>query len=114
MERTDNRMILSPFIFSCADCKTSLLTSIRETHPQIKWLITATLMQSPPSTTSTGTSTGSSGSVQSSLPATGRGVFIAQGAWWDNAKDGMKSFDLWSEKGYGGVDVTVCISWITS
>jgi hypothetical protein len=41
-----------------------------------------------------------------------RGVFISQGAWWDTLKDGMKSFDLWNEKGYGGVDVTVCIAWI--
>ena len=46
--------------------------------------------------------------------AGGRGVFIAQGAWWDNLRDGMKSFDLWNEKGYGGVDVTVCIAWIVS
>ncbi len=41
-----------------------------------------------------------------------RGVFISQGAWWDNLKDGMKSFDLWNEKGYAGVDVTVCVAWI--
>ena len=41
-----------------------------------------------------------------------RGVFISQGAWWDNLRDGMKSFDLWNEKGYAGVDVTVCIAWI--
>ena len=73
-------------------------------------------MQSAP-TASAGTST-TTGSATSSAtvvpPATGRGVYIAQGAWWDNARDGMKSFDLWSEKGYGGVDVTVCIAWITS
>jgi hypothetical protein len=67
-------------------------------------------MQSAASTTSTG----NSGNSQSSLPATGRGVFIAQGAWWDNARDGLKTFDLWSEKGYGGVDVTVCVAWVTS
>ena len=41
-----------------------------------------------------------------------RGVFISQGAWWDNAKDGMKSFDLWNERGYAGVDVTVSVAWI--
>ena len=63
-------------------------------------------------TTSTGTST--NGGTQVAPPATGRGVFIAQGAWWDNTRDGMKSFDLWSEKGYGGVDVTVCVAWIMS
>ena len=43
-----------------------------------------------------------------------RGVYIAQGAWWDNARDGMKSFDLWNERGYGGVDATVCVAWMTS
>ena len=60
-------------------------------------------MQTPP------TSTGSSTQQLHS-----RGVYIAQGAWWDNVRDGMKSFDIWSEKGYGGVDVTICIAWITS
>lgn len=65
-------------------------------------------------TTSTGTSTGSTSPATVVPPATGRGVYIAQGAWWDNVRDGMKSFDLWSEKGYGGVDVTVCIAWILS
>jgi hypothetical protein len=72
-------------------------------------------MQSSPTTTvSTSTSNSSSTSATVVPPATGRGVFIAQGAWWDNTRDGMKSFDLWSEKGYGGFDVTVCIAWITS
>ena len=69
----------------------------------MKWFITATLMQTtsvPP------------GSTTQQLSS--RGVFIAQGAWWDNVRDGMKSFDLWSDKSYGGVDVTVCIAWITS
>lgn len=41
-----------------------------------------------------------------------RGVFISQGAWWDSLKDGMRSFDLWNEKGYAGVDVTICVAWI--
>jgi hypothetical protein len=64
-------------------------------------------------TTSTGTSTAQGGSAQSA-PGQGRGVFVAQGAWWDNARDGMKSFDLWNERGYGGVDVTASIAWIMS
>jgi hypothetical protein len=60
----------------------------------------------------TSTSSGSSGTAGSGSMPTARGVFIAQGAWWDNSRDGMKSFDLWSEKGYGGVDVTVCVAWV--
>lgn len=65
-------------------------------------------------TNSTGTSTGSSPNSQGSGRLHERGVFVAQGAWWDNARDGMKSFDLWNEKGYGGVDITVSIAWIMS
>jgi len=68
-------------------------------------------------TNSTGTSTNNSfsGTPQSQpQPAVGRGVFIAQGAWWDNVHDGMKSFDLWNERGYGGVDVTASVAWIMS
>jgi hypothetical protein len=61
-----------------------------------------------------GTSTSTASSSQSTRTAHERGVFIAQGAWWDNAKDGMKSFDLWNERGYGGVDVTVSIAWISA
>ena len=58
------------------------------------------------------TSTSDNG-MASHVPAS-RGVFISQGAWWDNKRDGMKSFDLWNEKGYAGVDVTVCIAWIVA
>jgi len=65
----------------------------------------------PGSTATQGSTTGGGGGTDK---AGGRGVFIAQGAWWDNLRDGMKSFDLWNEKGYGGVDVTVCIAWIVS
>jgi len=61
--------------------------------------------------TSTTPSRSGNGSGSHSSP-NARGVFIAQGAWWDNSRDGMKSFDLWSEKGYGGVDVTVCVAWV--
>jgi hypothetical protein len=60
----------------------------------------------------TGTSTSPSRGGSSSSSNSARGVFIAQGAWWDNSRDGMKSFDLWSEKGYGAVDVTVCVAWV--
>jgi hypothetical protein len=74
---------------------------LKETHPQIKWFITAALMQSGPNQSSSATPDSNS-----------RGVFISQGAWWDNVKDGMKSFDLWNEKAYAGVDVTVCVAWI--
>lgn len=70
-------------------------------------------MQSSPTAT-VGTSTNSSNGAPAVQSANTRGVFIAQAAWWDNAQDGMKSFDLWNEKGYGGVDVTVCIAWITA
>lgn len=61
-----------------------------------------------------GSATGGPEAAGGTYKAGGRGVFIAQGAWWDNLRDGMKSFDLWNEKGYGGVDVTVCIAWIVS
>ena len=63
-------------------------------------------------TASVATSTSDLG-VPSHVPGS-RGVFISQGAWWDNKRDGMKSFDLWNEKGYAGVDVTVCIAWISA
>jgi Tctex-1 family len=86
--------------------KTTLVNFLRETHPHIKWYITATLMQSAT------TPANSNSTPSATLTGNTRGVFIAQGAWWDNTKDGMKSFDLWNEKGYGGVDVTVCIAWI--
>jgi hypothetical protein len=61
-----------------------------------------------------GTPTTAGGATDTTAKAGGRGVLIAQGAWWDNIRDGMKSFDLWDEKGYGGVDVTICIAWIMS
>ena len=60
-------------------------------------------MQSPTNQSSTSKAESATGN---------RGVFISQGAWWDNLRDGMKSFDLWNEKGYAGVDVTVCVAWI--
>jgi hypothetical protein len=50
-------------------------------------------------------------STNGNISGSARGVFIAQGAWWDNHRDGVKSFDLWNDKGYGGVDVTVSIAW---
>jgi hypothetical protein len=75
----------------------------------MKWFVTAALMEAF-QTASVGTSTGD----DVSSPVGARGVFISQGAWWDNSKDGMKSFDLWNEKGYGGVDVTVCVAWIAA
>ena len=62
-------------------------------------------MQSP---TTTNTSKG----VTAEPTPGNRGVFISQGAWWDNGRDGMNSFDLWNENGYAGVDVTVCVAWI--
>jgi len=108
MKEWNGQIIVTSFILVVLlTFQTSVLASVRETHPGIKWIITATLMQS---------ATPSKGSKENgtspSSPNT-RGVFVAQGAWWDEKRDGTKSFDFWDDASYGGVDVTVCVTWCT-